>query len=145
MRNAQYKSQEKLEAESLPSLHSGSLARRCRCSSPDVVCGCAPLPGPGSHPAHRCLQHTWPEQARAKRTGDVSFESPILEPPSPKNPTWKLLRCFPWDKSSLAHTHPKTLEMQLSTTTATSCLLVTQRCPSQACLLPVYLHWRSSN
>lgn len=50
------------------------------------LCRFAPPPGPGTHPAQGCLQHA--HQSRQKQS--ASFESPILQPLSSKNPTWKL-------------------------------------------------------
>lgn len=99
-RNAQNKSQEKLEVESAPSLLSGSLAHQCCCLSPATIGRCTPPPGPGSYPARGHLQHTC--QSTAKHRADASLQSPFLEPPSPKNPSWKLCRPCPQDNSSLA-------------------------------------------
>lgn len=92
-RNAQYKSQEKLESGSVSSCHSGSV---WHISAPiPLLFGlcCSTWPWPASRP--RVFAAYMPEQARAKGTGYASFKSLILEPPSPKNPSWKLCR-FWW-------------------------------------------------
>lgn len=101
-RNAEYRSQEKLEAESVPSLRSGSWGRWGSNSSPAAVCRYAPPPGHGPHPAHGGLQHTCWSRLEQSAQGMLRLKSPILEPPSPKNPIWKLCRTFPGDNSSLA-------------------------------------------